>query len=291
MRTKIAITGAEGMLGIELVKALKEDCRLFPLTLKKESALGIKYYQADILKSEQLSQLLLRLKPDVIIHAAALTDVDDCELHPDIAYQVNVNGTRNVALVAKLLNVPLLYVSTDFVFNGERTELYSAEATPCPISVYGFTKYMGERMVREYLSDWWIVRTSWLFGAHGKNFVNTILRLAEEKETITMIGDQYGCPTYAADLAQAIKRIVKLRKYGTYHVCNKGVCNWYGFAQEIIRQKNLKLKLCKINSSESSRPAERPKFSGMDTSNFEKSHKFEMRSWREALKEYLGGEK
>ncbi len=219
---RLVITGALGQLGRSLQEALKaQDPLLIDLPEYDVTELNIVGTIEDF-------------QPDLVIHAAAMTDVDGCELNPDAAYKVNALGTQNVALACQRRDTPLLYVSTDYVFDGTKGEPYVEFDEPNPISVYGRSKLAGELFVRDLLTRFYVVRTAWLYGRGGNNFVTKILELAEEREELSVVTNEIGSPTYAPDLAEAIARLIEYPLYGIYHLVNEGSCSRYEFAQRIL---------------------------------------------------------
>jgi dTDP-4-dehydrorhamnose reductase len=217
----------------------------------------------------------LDLKPTLVLHAAAWTDVDGAEAHPEEAERVNVLGTRHVAA----LGVPVLYYSTDYVFDGTKAEPYVESDEPNPLSVYGRTKLAGEREIR----DGWTVRTSWLFGWKGKNFVRTMLELGKQQDDVRVVDDQIGCPTFVGHLAEATREIVSL-PHGTWHVAAGGTCTWADFAEAIFEEANVSCRVVRISSDELGRPAPRPKNSVLRS---ERSKTPRLPHWREGLRECL----
>ncbi|HUW23671.1 MAG TPA: dTDP-4-dehydrorhamnose reductase, partial [bacterium] len=227
-------------------------------------------------------------------HSAAYTDVDGCETNRDLAFRVNALGTRNIALACQRFDTELLYISTDFVFNGEKGEPYLEFDRPDPQSIYAKSKYWGELYIKSLLSRFYIVRSSWLFGKNGKNFVTTILKLAKQKKEIEVVNDQIGSPTYTKDLARAIAQLIGTERkdsttraslYGIWHITNSGQCSWYEFAREILQDSDVRVK--PITSEELNRPARRPKFSILENSIWKLQGWKSLRHWKEALKDYL----
>ncbi len=299
----ILITGACGMLGRDLVEVLSKEHEVVGLDIRGQIS-DIRYQKcikADITKKEEIIKVICDEKPEVVIHAAAYTDVDGCEKNEDLAYRINGTGTQNVALACKECKAVMAYISTDFVFDGEKKEPYLESDEPYPLNVYGKSKLEGERHISSLLEKYFIIRTSWLFGEHRKNFVDTILKLAQEKKKLRVVNDQIGSPTYTKDLAHAIKRLFNVTHnssfithnlFGIYHISNSGSCSWYEFAQEIIRISDIRcqmsdIKLLPIPSEESNRPARRPKFSVLNNSHYIETVGKSLRPWQEALKEYL----
>jgi dTDP-4-dehydrorhamnose reductase len=219
---RLAVTGAWGQLGRSLREALKGH-DLFLIDLPEHDITDIATISA-----------VASFEPDLVIHAAAMTDVDGCELDPDSAYNVNALGTQNVALACQRCDAPLLYVSTDYVFDGDKEEPYLEFDEPNPISVYGRSKLAGELFVRSLLNRFYIVRTAWLYSQGGDNFVNKILQLAEERKELSVVSSEVGSPTYASDLAEAIVRLIENPLYGIYHLVNEGSCSRYEFAHKIL---------------------------------------------------------
>jgi dTDP-4-dehydrorhamnose reductase len=288
---KILITGISGMLGVDLYKTLREEYEVVGLDIKNFPSTSFPsppLSKVDITDAHRLRKLFYQLAPDFVIHTAAYTDVDGCEKNPDRAHRVNALGTRNIALICQEKNIPLVYVSTDFVFNGKKNCPYTELDEPHPLNVYGRSKLAGENYVRSLLERYFIVRTSWLYGRHGKNFVETILKLAKEKEVLTVVGDQVGSSTYTKDLAQQMKKLVSGSSYGIYHITNSGSCSWYYFAEEILNLAGMRgVKVKPMTSKELHRPALRPQFSVLNHSSSGRGPEDTMRPWKEALKEYL----
>ena len=288
---RILITGISGMLGVDLYETLREEYEVVGLDIKDFPSTSLSspsLHKADITDGHGVRKLFYQLAPDFVIHTAAYTDVDGCEKHPDRAHRVNALGTRNIALICQKENIPLVYVSTDFVFDGKRNYPYAELDKPHPLNVYGRSKLAGENYVRSLLERYFIVRTSWLYGRHGKNFVEAILKLAKEKEVLTVVGDQVGSPTYTKDLAQQMKKLVSGSSYGIYHITNSGSCNWYEFAREILKLAEIKgVKVKPITSKELNRPTRRPQFSVLRSSGSGPGAGNTMRPWKKALKEYL----
>ncbi len=225
----------------------------------------------------------------MILHCAAYTNVDGAETNPDIAYKVNGIGTRNIALASQEIDAAMLYISTDYVFDGEADLPYDEYANTNPISIYGCSKYAGEFHLRELLNKFYIIRTSWLYGKNGKNFVNTMLKLASKQNIISVVDDQRGCPTYTMDLAEQILRLIQVKgAYGTYHITNQGDASWFEFAEaifELVERKEIELEA--ITTREMGRPAPRPEYSVLRGYHLELTIGNTMRHWKEALKDYL----
>jgi len=272
------ITGSNGMLGRDLTSHLQARHQVVPADLP----------QVDITNLGLLQPTFASTQPDVVVHTAAFTAVDDCERRPDLAFQVNAQGARNVALACRSASLPMLYLSTDYVFDGQKPTPYLEDDLPNPLNVYGRSKLQGERHVTELLPAAWIVRTSWLFGPWGKNFVRTILQRAQQGESLRVVDDQIGAPTYTMDLAEKLEQIMMRGKPGIYHVTNLGYCSWFEFAQEILRQAGLShVPLFPIPTSASDRPALRPPNSRLAHTRLECEGLGLLPPWQDALTRYL----
>lgn len=258
---KTLIIGSSGMLGSDL-------CKTFP------DAVKLTHRDLDITDREQVIESILKIKPDVVINAAAYTNVDGCEDNKELAFQVNGYGPGYIAEACARAGAKLVHFSTDYVFNGSKKE-YVESDIPDPINVYGDSKLLGEKKIIENMDDYRIVRISWLFGIHGKNFVETMLKLSGEMDTVKVVNDQFGKPTYTMDLASKVKEIIELDP-GIYHITNDGICSWYEFASSIIDN------VIPCTSEEFPRKAKRPKYSVLVNTKTGP-----MRHWKEALKDYL----
>ncbi len=225
---RIAIIGSKGQLGTALQARLAGNT-LLPLDLP----------ELDITDPFQVRSALERFAPEVVIHAAAMTNVDQCETEPDLAYRVNALGTQNVALACQRCDATMVYISTDYIFDGAKGAPYFEYDTPAPLSVYARSKLAGEWATQTLLRRFYIARTAWLYTPGGRNFVQTVLRLAREKGALTMVTDESGSPTFAPDLADAIARLIPTQVYGIYHFTNSGTCSRYEWAKEILRLAGL----------------------------------------------------
>ncbi|MFB3820397.1 MAG: dTDP-4-dehydrorhamnose reductase, partial [Candidatus Methylomirabilales bacterium] len=272
---RILVTGAKGQLGVELLRSLA------PLG----EVVGRDLPELDIVRPAAAGAVAA-LAPDCVVHAAAATDVDGCERDPALAMAVNGDGTRHVAEGCRRAGARLVYLSTDFVFDGAKRTPYLEDDPPAPLSAYGRSKLEGERAAQR-VPDWCIVRTAWLYGPHGRNFVKAILRKAAAGERLRVVHDQVGSPTYAPDLAAAIARLVAGKLAGTYHVTNAGACSWYEFAREILRQAGLAVPVQPIDTRTLDRPAPRPAYSVLAHAALERAGLPPMRPWREALADML----
>jgi len=266
------------MLGQDLVAHLAVRHQIIPVDLP----------QVDITDLRAIQATASSQRPDVVIHTAAFTAVDECETRRELAFQVNAQGTRHVALACRDQKVPLLYISTDYVFDGEKPSPYREDDAPRPINVYGQSKLQGEQHVRTLVGHFWIVRTSWLFGPKGRNFVRAILEKARRDRMLRVVDDQVGAPTYTADLAEKLEQIIERGGTGIYHVTNQGFCSWFEFAEEILRQAGLsQVAVTPMPSSASERPAPRPKNSRLANSRLESEGLGLLPPWQDALRRYL----
>jgi dTDP-4-dehydrorhamnose reductase len=272
---RVLIFGATGMLG----KALTRQW-------SGEEVVGLGSSQADIRKPEQVGRVVEEAKPDWIVIAAAYTDVDGCETNPTLAGSVNTLGAANVAQAATDAGARLVFISTDYVFDGKKTSPYEASDQRNPINVYGKTKAGAEQKILEILPDCCIVRTSWLFGPGGKCFPDTILKLAETRSEIDVVNDQRGCPTYTFDLADAIITLCRADARGIIHCTNSADCTWYEFAAEILRQAGSQIRVRPTTSERFVRPAERPKYSVLSSASLD-PYGISMRPWQQTLPDYL----
>jgi len=246
--------------------------------------------ELDVSDQASVDAAVAAAKPDLILHGGAITNVDGCETDPDLAYRVNSLGTRNMAQAAAHHDVPILYVSTDYVFDGDADHPYLEFDHVNPRSVYGKSKLAGEQFVREIAGGcFWILRTQWIYGFHGKNFVDTILAAARDGRPLRVVDDQIGCPTFARDLARGILEVFGQRPgFGTYHCSASGQASWFDFTREILRVAGVTPKsLDRMPSTELDRPAPRPARSVLRNFAFEQSIGDPMRSWQEGLSEYL----
>ncbi|RUS45295.1 dTDP-4-dehydrorhamnose reductase [Cohnella sp. AR92] len=275
---RVAVTGAGGMLGVDMCKALEPHA---------EQVLAWDRTALDVTDLEAVLTMFRIHQPEAVVHSAAYTKVDQAEAEPDLAFRVNAIGARNVALAAEAAGAKMVYVSTDYVFPGTSEKPLNEYQDTSPINVYGESKRGGEWLASGLVSRLFIVRTSWLYGDHGPNFVKTMLKLAEKKEPIRVVGDQIGCPTYTVDLARTIVRLLETEKYGTYHVSNSGACSWYEFAERIFDLAGLSVDLSAVTSEQFKRPAPRPAYSVLDHMALRVNGFPPMRDWETALKEYL----
>ena len=274
---KVLITGSNGMLGHDLEKVLKDKHELILTTSKT----------LDITDKENTIDFIVKNNPDVVINSAAYTDVDGCETNQDLAYAVNGEGVRNLALACKEVDCPLVHVSTDYVFDGTARDPIEEDGEIGPISIYGKSKLKGEEAILEILDKYFILRTAWLYGINGKNFPKTMLELAKDHSEITVVYDEVGTPTYTPDLAYGISQIIETDFYGIYHLTNSGQCSWCEFARYIIEIADKDVKVIPVTASEFSRPAPRPSYSVLKNKKWIENGFEPLRSYKEAIKEYI----
>ncbi len=276
---KVLVTGANGQLGYDVVERLKK------LSIEH---IGVDRQDFDLTNEVQVKSFILNYKPDVVIHCAAYTAVDKAEDERDLCYAVNVLGTRNIVQACKEMDAKMVYISTDYVFDGEKKEPYEVTDPTNPINYYGLTKYLGEQEVQKNLDRFFIVRTSWVFGKNGNNFVKTMLKLGQERKEIKVVYDQVGSPTYTYDLAKLLWDMMQTDKYGIYHATNEGYCSWYEFACEIFKVAGMDdVKVIPIKSEEYLTKAVRPKYSKLSKDKLELKGFIRLPNWKDALKKYI----
>lgn len=274
----ILVTGANGQLGFDVIKELNK---------RNIECLGIDKTELDITDENAVNEYILKLNPYCVIHCAAYTEVDKAEDESEACYKVNVTGTENIAKACKKVNAKIIYISTDYVFNGQGNIDFEVDGNINPLSVYGKTKYEGELKVKEILNKHFIVRISWVFGLSGNNFVKTMLKLGKEKESLNVVCDQMGSPTYTVDLAPLLCDMALSEKYGVYHATNEGVCSWAEFAAEIMKKANLNCVINPIPTSEYKTKAVRPLNSRLSKKSIVDDGFNLLPRWEEALERYL----
>lgn len=272
---KILVTGARGMLGQDLCPILEDE---------GYEVIETDINNLDITDIVMVKKVLGAEKPDILIHCAGYTAVDKAEEEKDLAFLINGKGSENLAKICAEFDILMIYISTDYVFDGEKKEAYLPDDTTNPQSVYGASKLEGERVVQKYCKKYYITRTSWLYGHHGKNFVETMISLAQKSDKgaeLKVVDDQVGCPTWTVELANGIVKLLEDEAdYGIYHICGSGKTSWYNFAKEIFALEGLKVNLKPCTTEEFPRPAKRPKNSMMENQGI-------CRNWKVALKDYL----
>jgi dTDP-4-dehydrorhamnose reductase len=278
---RILVIGAKGMLGRDLTVILHS-------TFPKDEVIGWDIEEVDIRNEEESVTKVEKLRPEIVIHLAAYTDVDGCERDQEKAFAVNAEGTKHVVLAASTCRAKVVYLSTDYVFDGEKGDPYLENDPPHPLNIYGRSKLEGERYVQEGVKDFLVIRTQWLYGPFGRNFVDAILQQAKVKSALAIVNDQVGSPTYTLDLARAISELIRVEARGIFHATNSDFCTWYAFAETILKLSGVnRVKVLPISSKELGRPATRPSYSVLSGQKLKKETGLTMRSWAEALKDYL----
>ena len=295
---KVLVTGVAGQLGHDVMNELAKrghegvgsDLAAEYSGIADGSAVTkMPYVSMDITDAAAVEMVLQEVKPDAVVHCAAWTAVDLAEDDDkvDKVRSINAGGTKNIAEVCKKLDCKMVYISTDYVFDGEGTRPWEPEDERHPLNVYGQTKYEGELAVQNTLEKYFIVRISWVFGVNGKNFIKTMLNLGKTHDHLTVVNDQFGSPTYTYDLARLLVDMVLTDKYGIYHATNEGICNWYEFACEIFRQAGMKVEVAPVPASEYPTKAKRPENSRMSKAKLTENGFVRLPSWQDALERYL----
>jgi dTDP-4-dehydrorhamnose reductase len=287
---RVLVTGANGMLGIDLCSMLEaagEEVVRTDVTAR-EGATAAAWEPLDITDTQAVARCLLNHQPDAVVHAAAYTDVDGCERNPDLAYRVNALGTWNLATVCGGHHITLVYISTDFVFDGAKREPYTEFDRPNPLSHYGASKLAGEEFVRQLCRQHFIVRTAWLFGVHGSNFPAKMLEFAKTRSELPVVVDQVGCPTHTRDLAHTLIVLLRSPLYGTYHVTNSGSCSWYEFARATLELAGVRsMEVHPMPAEKWPSPTKRPAYSVLRHYALELQGRNNLRPWKAALAEFL----
>ena len=276
---KVLVTGVKGQLGYDVVNEL---------TKRGHEAVGVDVDEMHITDGDACRQVITEANPDAVIHCAAYTAVDAAEDNVDLCRRVNADGTRNIALVCRDLDIKMVYISTDYVFDGQGTRPWEPDDARDPLNVYGVTKCEGEMAVEELVKKFFIVRIAWVFGVNGKNFIKTMLRLGQERGAVSVVDDQIGSPTYTYDLARLLVDMTESEHYGRYHATNEGFCSWYEFACEIFKQAGMaEVKVTPVDSSQFPAKAKRPMNSRMDKSKLAANGFEPLPAWQDALGRYL----
>ncbi len=287
---KILITGSRGQLGTELQRQLKDGgCSLgeIPKSLKSAKIVAVDLDTIDISDKTKILDFCFSKKFDIIINCAAFTNVNACETETIAAYKANALAPAYLAEAASALSAKLVHVSTDYVFAGNAQKPYVEYDIPCPVTAYGKSKLMGENLLRERCSDYFIVRTAWLYGKNGNNFVKTIMNAGREKGEVKVVNDQFGNPTSCVDLAYHILKMVVTDNFGVYHCTNNGICSWYDFTKEIFTLANIDATVVACSSDEYITPAKRPAYSALENVMLQATVGDEMRSWQDAISEHI----
>ena len=277
-RMRVLVTGAKGQLGHDVVNELEN---------RGLDAVGVDVEEMDITDAPAVDRCIRESGADAVIHCAAYTAVDAAEDNEELCRSVNADGTYNIARVCRELDLPMMYISTDYVFDGQGERPWDPDEKRDPLNVYGQTKCEGEMAIEKLLSKYFIVRIAWVFGVNGKNFIKTMLRLGKERGAVSVVDDQIGSPTYTYDLARLLVDMIQTDKYGIYHATNEGLCSWYEFAQEIFRQAGMDVEVTPVSSEEFAARAKRPKNSRMNKDKLDKMGFERLPSWQDALSRYL----
>lgn len=275
---KVLVTGTKGQLGYDVVNELEK---------RGHTAVAVDIEEMDITDAVSVERVITEAEVEAVIHCAAYTAVDAAEDNVEICRRVNAEGTKNIAKVCKKLDLKMIYISTDYVFDGEGERPWEPDDERHPLNVYGQTKYEGELAVEKYLEKYFIVRIAWVFGVNGKNFIKTMLKLSETHEELNVVDDQVGSPTYTYDLAVLLVDMVESDKYGRYHATNEGLCTWYEFAKEIFRQAGVGMKVNPVTSDMFPAKAKRPKNSRMSKEKLDANGFHRLPTWQDALERYL----
>lgn len=299
---KVLVTGVNGQLGYDVVKEVEK---------RGYQAIGVERQKMDLTSTEQIKECIETVNPEAIIHCAAYTAVDKAEDEEELCRRVNAIATKEIAECAKKLDIPMIYISTDYVFNGKKSifldrknenayidysnvELdkdkfieYKENDITNPINIYGKTKLEGEEYVKQILNKYYIVRISWVFGKNGNNFIDTMLKLSKERESLSVIDDQVGSPTYTKDLAPLLVDMIETDKYGIYHATNEGYCSWYEFAKEIFKVADIDIEVNPISALEYPTKATRPMNSKLSKQKLKDNGFKQLRNWRDSVQEYI----
>jgi len=277
MKKNILIIASKGMLAFDLISQLKNQ-GIEPICFAKD--------EIDITIENQIIEKISSIKPEIIINCAAYTNVDLAESNIEKAYEVNAEGVKNLALLCKKIDIPLVHISTDYIFDGRKNSPYLETDKTNPLNIYGKSKLKGEEYITQMLDKYYIVRTSWLYGKNGKNFVETIIKLGLENNEVKVVDDQMGSPTWTVDLSKAILFIIENAPYGTYQVTNSNTCTWRDFAEYIFKIKNINTKILPVTTDDFPRPALRPRYSVMSNKKVNELSFF-MPTWQESVENYL----
>lgn len=275
---RVLVTGVKGQLGHDVVKELESN---------DIEPIGVDIEEMDITNYSIVNSVLRSSNIDVVVHCAAYTAVDKAEEMIEVCRRINVDGTRNIAQVCKELDIKMVYISTDYVFDGRGNDEFEIDTVKNPQNVYGLSKSDGEDEVTRILKKFFVIRISWAFGINGNNFINTMIKLGIERKEVKVVNDQIGSPTYTFDIAKLITTMIQTEKYGIYHATNEGYCSWYDFAVEIFKQAKLEVNVIPVDSNEFPVKAVRPKNSRLSKMSLNNNGFNRLRPWEEALREYL----
>ena len=275
---KVFVTGVKGQLGFDVMNELEKQGL---------EGIGVDIDEMDITDADQVNKVIKEAAPDAVIHCAAYTAVDAAEDNEEICRKVNAQGTENIAKVCEELDIKMMYISTDYVFNGQGERPWEPDDEREPLNVYGQTKYEGELAIEEHVKKFFTVRIAWVFGVNGKNFIKTMLNFGKTHDHLTVVDDQTGSPTYTYDLARLLVDMIQTDKYGRYHATNEGICTWYEFACEIFKQAGMNVSVAPVSSDEYPAKAKRPSNSRMDKSKLTANGFTPLPTWQDALSRYL----
>lgn len=275
---KILVTGVKGQLGYDVVNEL---------TKRGIEAVGVDIEEMDITDPVSVDKVIKETAPDAVIHCAAYTAVDAAEENEELCRRVNAEGPKNIAKVCKELDIKMMQISTDYVFSGEGERAWEPDDERAPKSVYGQTKYEGELAVQNTLDKYFIVRIAWVFGINGKNFVKTMLGLSQKYDTLRVVNDQFGSPTYTYDLAKLLADMIVSDKYGVYHATNEGICSWHEFACAIFKEAGIEMNVLPVTTEEYGAKANRPANSRMSKEKLTENGFEKLPTWEDALKRYI----
>ena len=275
---KVLVTGAKGQLGTDLMNELAK---------RGIEGIGVDVQEMDITDAEACRRVIKNSGADAVIHCAAYTAVDAAEDNVELCRKINGEGTKNVAEVCRDLDIKMMYISTDYVFDGQGTRPWEPDDERHPLNVYGQTKYEGELAVEELSDKYFIVRIAWVFGVAGKNFIKTMLRLGKERGAVSVVDDQIGSPTYTYDLARLLVDMIQTDKYGRYHATNEGLCSWYEFAKEIFRQAGMDVPVTPVSSDAFPAKATRPSNSRLNKDKLSENGFERLPAWQDALGRFL----
>lgn len=279
---KVLVTGVKGQLGFDVMNELKK---------RGIEGIGVDVDEMDITDAATCRKVITEAGPDAVIHCAAYTAVDAAETNMEICRKVNAGGTRNIALVCRDLDIKMMYISTDYVFNGQGERPWEPDDKREPLNAYGQSKYEGELAIEELVKKFFTVRIAWVFGVNGKNFIKTMLRLGKERGAVSVVDDQIGSPTYTYDLARLLVDMIQTEKYGRYHATNEGLCSWYEFAVEIFKQAGMEVTVTPVSTAEYTamypNQAKRPMNSRISKEKLSENGFERLPSWQDALGRYL----
>ena len=274
----ILVTGSTGQLGSDVVKELLK---------RGYSTLSPNRSELNLCSEDNIRNYILNSNCEAIVHCAAYTQVDKAEDEKDLCIKINATATKHIAKCAKILDIPMIYISTDYVFDGTKDGKYTENDETNPINIYGESKLAGEKYVQEILDKYYIVRTSWVFNINGKNFIETMLRLSKANNQLSIVNDQIGSPTYTKDLSRLLVDMLETSKYGLYHATNEGYCSWYELANTIFKLANINIDIKAINSNEYASRAKRPMNSKLSKDKLIEYGFKPLPHWEDALKDYL----